>query len=115
MPKKYLRVMLPENWKEKKHHNDKNWKNIIYYSERKKLNAENIVNTYERCAAYQKNTFYKVQGMSKDYIWDYYRILKPFPAKNIAVKVKPPRKFKTGSFLTITRFPPDNPCVIRFD
>lgn len=114
MTKKYLRVVLPENWKPKKHHNNNNWKNIVYYSERKKLNTGAIVNTYERCASYQKDTFYKVQGMSKDTLWDFYRILKPFPIKNIGVKVKPHRRKETLPALTITRFPPDKPCVISF-
>ena len=115
MPKKYLRVLIPDKWEQKNHHNNRNWKNIIYYSERKKMNANDVVNQYERCASYQKDTFYKVQSLSRDPLWDFYRILKPFPSKNIGVKTKPTRRGNPiiGG-LTITRFPPDKPKVITF-
>ena len=116
MTKKYIRVLLPDSFGDRKHHNTRNWKNIIYYSERKKVKARGVVNDYQRCGSYQRDTFYKVQGLSRDPIWDFYRILKPFKSKNIGVKVNNNNfKGEVPPPLTITRYPKDQPCVISFD
>lgn len=120
---KFVKIYIPDDlistYEGKTHQKPEQWNKIVFYNSRvrEEIDRKNIVNELVGCGQYQKNTFYKMGSISKkDYIWDYYRVLKKHPYSEIAVKTDNPKRFikKPWSGFKITRFPKGEEKIISF-
>tara|TARA_R110000851_G_scaffold64885_2_gene147506 strand:+ start:3185 stop:3571 length:387 start_codon:yes stop_codon:yes gene_type:complete len=117
---KFIQVFIPDNkaqiYKGRNHHTKKNdWKKILFYKNRISKTTNSIINELVSCHQYKKDTFYKIGSMSnKDSIWNYYRVLKDLPAKEIAVPLKQKSQRLIPNF-KVTRCPPGEKIIHKFD
>ena len=125
---RFIQVYIPphrnKSFDNRKHQNKNNWKNIIYYRNKKRnvCFPEQIVDEMTTCGQHRADTFYKVISLSNDdEVFDYYRILKSVSDEitNIGCKTTHKREYRRdildgSQCLTITRYPKDNPYILKF-